>query len=294
MSVRQSPQNSISVLWDAILLETDLVWRFFDVFHVFPQVTTRSRLPTTYMYRSTVTWRGPTVEEKEAGQGWLMSTWHNQVLRTCPQGLTQRTVSGLTLCGRSGSGCDGTMFSTLGLNYSRVCGQVRGYQQGSTDAFFPSLNSGFTVDNTFLDGVSITYGNSPRKHIWAYASGLFLSTTLNNGRYTHVIVPVIVMLIFRYLPLLVMTTIVRLVIMTILDSVALLTLSTLMTPCGMDSSVLVQRLPAAHTPTCHGSSRHSMRPPLRTLNWGCVQMIQLVMRTLQLKWSNCLCTKFMT
>ena len=35
--------------------------------------------------------------------------------------------------------------------------------------------------------------------------------------------------------------------------------------CGMDSSVVVVRLPAAHTSTCHGSSRHSMRPPLRTL-----------------------------
>ena len=36
-----------------------------------------------------------------------------QASSTCPQGLTQRTVSGLTLCGRSSSG-----FSTFGLNYS--------------------------------------------------------------------------------------------------------------------------------------------------------------------------------
>ena len=41
----------------------------------------------------------------------------------------------------------------------------------------------------------------------------------------------------------------------------------------MDSSVMVVRLPAAHTPTCRGSSRHSMRPPLRTLNWGCAVLI---------------------
>ena len=26
------------------------------------------------------------------------------------------------------------------------------------------------------------------------------------------------------------------------------------------------KVPAAHTPTCRGSSRHSVRPPLRTLN----------------------------
>ena len=110
-------------------------------------------------------------------RGWTRVAYVNmtQVGATCPQGLTQRTVSGLTLCGRNSSGCDGTMFSTLGLNYSRVCGQIRGYQQGSTDAFYNALNSGFTVGNTFLDGVSITYGNSPRIHLWAYASGLYLN-----------------------------------------------------------------------------------------------------------------------
>ena len=110
--------------------------------------------------------------------GWMRVAYVNmtQAGATCPQGLTQRTKSGLTLCGRSSSGCDGTVFSTLGLNYSRVCGQVRGYQQGSTDAF---ASSGSTVDSVFIDGVSITYGRSPRKHIWAYASGLFLSTKYN-------------------------------------------------------------------------------------------------------------------
>ena len=27
-----------------------------------------------------------------------------------------------------GGGCQSTVFSTLGLNYSQVCGQIRGYQ----------------------------------------------------------------------------------------------------------------------------------------------------------------------
>ena len=35
---------------------------------------------------------------------------------------------------------------------------------------------------------------------------------------------------------------------------------------GMDSNVLVWRLPAVLTPTCRGSTRHSVRPPLRALN----------------------------
>ena len=54
---------------------------------------------------------------------------------TCPQGLMQTTLSGLTLCGRNGPGCQSTVFSTLGLNYSQVCGQLRGYQRGTPDAF---------------------------------------------------------------------------------------------------------------------------------------------------------------
>ena len=53
-------------------------------------------------------------------RGWTRVVCVNttKVGATCPQGLTQRTVSGLTLCGRSSSGCDGTMFYTFGLNYS--------------------------------------------------------------------------------------------------------------------------------------------------------------------------------
>ena len=42
--------------------------------------------------------------------------------------------------------------------------------------------------------------------------------------------------------------------------------STIQTHCRMDGSVVVWRLPAALTPTYRGSSRHSVRPPLRTLN----------------------------
>ena len=67
------------------------------------------------------------------------------------------------------------MFSTLGLNYSQVCGQLRGYQRGTPDAFEPYymyINSSIAIDSVYVDGVSITYGNAPRKHIWTYANGV--------------------------------------------------------------------------------------------------------------------------
>ena len=107
--------------------------------------------------------------------GWTRVAYVNmsQTGATCPQGLTQTTLSGLTLCGRSGPvECQSTVFSTLGLSYSQVCGQLRGYQSLTPDAFRNySLNLLQTIDGIYVDGVSITYGSAPRKHIWTYAVG---------------------------------------------------------------------------------------------------------------------------
>ena len=119
--------------------------------------------------------------------GWTRVAYVNmsQSGATCPQGLTQTTLSGLTLCGRNGSGCQSTVFSTLGQNYSQVCGQLRGYQRGTPDAFhsyYSSLmNTPKTINNGYVDGVSITYGSPSRKHIWTYANGVNLVHALSNN-----------------------------------------------------------------------------------------------------------------
>uniref|UniRef100_A0A1X7V3H4 Uncharacterized protein n=1 Tax=Amphimedon queenslandica TaxID=400682 RepID=A0A1X7V3H4_AMPQE len=55
----------------------------------------------------------------------------------------------------------------MGLNYTEVCGQVRGYEFGSYGDSFNSSD----IDGVYVDGVSITYGSNPRKHIWTYAAG---------------------------------------------------------------------------------------------------------------------------
>ena len=110
--------------------------------------------------------------------GWTRVAYVNmsQSGATCPQGLTQTNFSGQTLCGRNGpAGCQSTVFSTLGLNYSQVCGQLRGYQRGTQNAFEKYYqNPSQTIDSVYVDGVSITYGGAPRKHIWTYANGLNL------------------------------------------------------------------------------------------------------------------------
>ena len=93
---------------------------------------------------------------------------------SCPQGLTQRiALLGNDYCGRNIIGCQSTVFPTHGLSYSRVCGRLRGYQYGGPDAFNAGITEKYTsVDSNYVDGVSITYGSNPRKHVWTYAAGI--------------------------------------------------------------------------------------------------------------------------
>ena len=95
---------------------------------------------------------------------------------SCPTGLILTSYSKRT-CGRShttNKGCSSTKFDTGNLQYSQVCGRLRGYQFGSTSAFFPSTNLNENGINKFyVDGVSLTHGGAgSRQHIWTFAAGL--------------------------------------------------------------------------------------------------------------------------
>ena len=61
-----------------------------------------------------------------------------------------------------------------------MCGRVRGYQFGSPDAFdevHGNCPAPCTIDKPYVDGVSITHGDSPRKHIWTYSAGVYENKT---------------------------------------------------------------------------------------------------------------------
>ena len=97
----------------------------------------------------------------------------------CPQGF--RTVtSPKRMCGRqSGPGCVSTTFPVHGIQYQNVCGRAIGYQDNSPNAFAPYYdNRLITIDGTYLDGLSITHGYSPSKHIWSFAAALDEAGTL--------------------------------------------------------------------------------------------------------------------
>ncbi|XP_064406260.1 uncharacterized protein LOC135351229 [Halichondria panicea] len=94
--------------------------------------------------------------------------------QTCPGGfrLMSRTTPPLRTCGRPGpAGCVSTTYPTYGVEYSRVCGRVIGYQDGSPGAFAPYYsNRKLSVDDVYLNGVSLTHGRSPRQHLWTFVN----------------------------------------------------------------------------------------------------------------------------
>ena len=93
----------------------------------------------------------------------------------CPESLQlSYTDQPIRLCGRRTGGCDSVILNTYGVQYQQVCGRVRGYQFGTPDAFerWTHCSAPCTIDNRYVDGVSITHGAGPRKHIWTYAAGV--------------------------------------------------------------------------------------------------------------------------
>ena len=84
----------------------------------------------------------------------------------CPDSLELRTTP-LRTCRirNSGRACSSDMFSVDGVQYSKVCGRISAYQVGTTDAFHNP-----NIDSYYVDGVSLTYGSSPRQHIWTFVS----------------------------------------------------------------------------------------------------------------------------
>ena len=106
--------------------------------------------------------------------GWMRVGYLNmsQPNATCSFGLTQRQYNNIDhdVCGLSNSETfHHIIFSTQEIHYNNVCGQLRGYQHGSPDGFADGSNN---IDSCYVNGISITHGSSPRKHIWTYAVGL--------------------------------------------------------------------------------------------------------------------------
>ena len=94
--------------------------------------------------------------------------------QNCPSGFRYEASGSVRTCGRNSNSpsCSPSLtFPTNGLSYTKICGRVRGYQRGSTDAVTPGSQHN-NINAWYLDGISITRG-SPREHIWSFISGVF-------------------------------------------------------------------------------------------------------------------------
>ena len=104
--------------------------------------------------------------------GWMRvaSLDFSNASTSCPSGLQERVDSGIRTCGieSSEAACPSVMLSTSGVEYTKVCGKILAYQFGSPDAFA----TGSDIDGSYVDGVSLTYGNTPRNHIWTFVAAL--------------------------------------------------------------------------------------------------------------------------
>ena len=114
----------------------------------------------------------------------------------CPTGFRKVTASGKTMCGGQGSQCISTTFPPYGLQYSRVCGRITGYQYHSTDAFWSYITNRGSIDSNFVDGIILTHG-SPTTHIWTFVCGHtqygneVSQCPCNSGSFTHPLPPYI-------------------------------------------------------------------------------------------------------
>ncbi len=108
--------------------------------------------------------------------GWARVTYINMTdsSHQCPGDMEEVTLSGKRVCGRRSSAardsCVSATFSVSGLQYSQVCGRMRGYQYGYTYAFNQDMSD--SIESQYVDGVSVTHGPpGSRKHVWTIATG---------------------------------------------------------------------------------------------------------------------------
>ena len=114
------------------------------------------------------------MDNEECGGGaWMKVASYNysDPSTACP-GDWNLITSPVRSCGRSSpsGSCASAVFPTNSIEFSSVCGRVITIQFGSPSAFYQyHRQSQKSIDDYYVDGVSITYGN-PRQHVWTFVA----------------------------------------------------------------------------------------------------------------------------
>ena len=65
-------------------------------------------------------------------------------------------------------GCSNIVFPEMNIPYSHICGTVQGFWFGTPEGFTGSQRSSSTINDNYVDGISLTYGTSNKNHIWTF------------------------------------------------------------------------------------------------------------------------------
>ena len=91
----------------------------------------------------------------------------------CLSILTQQIDSNKRTCvtNSNSASCAPVTYSINAIRYSKVCGKIKAYQDGSPDSFGNSGRpNSHSIDSNYVDG-SLTHGR-PRRHIWTFVASL--------------------------------------------------------------------------------------------------------------------------
>ena len=90
---------------------------------------------------------------------------------TCP-GNWNAITSPTRACAGAHTSCVSAFSDSVTTAYNRVCGRLHGDAVGTPDAFIRFISGHETIEDNYLEGVSITHGVSgSRTHIWTLGAG---------------------------------------------------------------------------------------------------------------------------
>ena len=100
--------------------------------------------------------------------------------QSCPGDWRVRANSSDTGCVGAEASCQSAYSEEISFEYSKVCGRVIGSGSETPDAFLRFISNQTTIEDNYLDGVSVTHGApGSRTHIWSFGAGHPASILLN-------------------------------------------------------------------------------------------------------------------
>ena len=87
------------------------------------------------------------------------------------------TTNENTRCVRSteDAGCSNIVFPVMNISYSYICGTVQAFWFDSPDGFTGSQRPSRTINDNYVDGISLTHGTPNKTHIWTFIADGALS-----------------------------------------------------------------------------------------------------------------------